>query len=431
MVLLITLIKFQMKNNTLIFIISLTITLGMSKMHAQEVPDFINPDDLKDIDCKCLEKEVKYSKNEQKYIDILWEESLKYLEAYAVALTTSPEGSKCINSDEATYETVDGFKKMCVMDRRDMQLLVKHIYQIIHNPNQAKKCFAARENVDWIYSPGGELESKSEVAQWLKRTTFKEFFNTKVTDPEVKAYGNSFTENFYKMVTGDAVKTPINFPYDVSARSLPNLWASVGWFPMYAEESERNKRNFKNTRAGYAYAEILGHWGLLRIDEINGEKVGAEVGMTVQAVNTLYPYHNHAISELYYTMRQPACVDEFKTFAVRDNHTRVETISETKDERVIQFDAGAPNEFAMWASSSYDRDPLVYFHENTIHAFEIDGNCESNPAETALVTVWARSDANERSNDYGSTKLCECADEPNTPAVRGKKIQCQLTKLKY
>ena len=122
------------------------------------------------------------------------------------------------------------------------------------------------------------------------------------------------------MVTGEKVKTPKNFPYDVSARSLPNLWASVGWFPMYAEESERNQKNFANVRGGYAYAEILGHWGLLRIDEINGQKVGAEVGMTVQAVNTLYPYHNHATSELYYTMRQPSCVNQFKTFAIRDTN---------------------------------------------------------------------------------------------------------------
>jgi hypothetical protein len=413
---------------TCFFLLSITLALPS---FAQELPDFLTASDLYNAEFKCLEKRVKYNKEDQKYIDLLWDESLKYLEAYAVALTTTPEGSKCIHSDEATYETVDGFKKMCVMDRRDMQLLVKHIYQILANSNEAKKCFAARAEVDWIYSPGGELEENSEVAKWLKRTTFEAFFDKKVSDPEVKAYAKSFTDNFYKMVTGDAVKTPPNFPYDVSARSLPNLWASVGWFPMYAEESDRNQRNFDNVRGGYAYGEILGHWGLLRIDEINGEKVGAEVGMTVQSVNTLYPYHNHAISELYYTMREPACVNQFKTFAVRENNKHVTTVSETQDERVVQFDAGAANEHTMWASSSFDRDPLVYFHENTIHAFEIDGDCESNPSENALVTVWARTDAHERANDYGNTRLCECADEPNTPAVRGKKIQCQLTKLKY
>ncbi|PWJ42419.1 cupin domain-containing protein [Sediminitomix flava] len=412
------------------FLLSFHFQLSFSQ-NIPEIPDFLDPEDLKNIDCKCLEKEVKYSKEDQRYIDILWGESLKYLNAFVIALTTTPEGSNCIDSDVATYETVDGFKKMCIMDRRDMQLMVKHIYQILHNPETAKKCFAARKEVDWIYSPSKELEEKSEVAQWLDRMTFEEFFNTKVTNQEVMEYGLDFSKNFYEMITGDGIKTPPNFPYDVSAKALPNLWAGVGWNPMYAEDSERNKRNFLNVRGGYAYAEILGHWGLLRIDEINGEKVGAEVGMVVQAVNTLYPYHNHAISELYYTMRQPACTNQFKTFAIRENNDKLVTVKETKDERIVQFDAGMPNEHTMWSSSSYDRDPLVYFHENTIHAFEVDGNCEAKPAEGALVTIWARSDAHESLNDYGSTRLCECADKPNTPAVRGKKIQCQLTKLKH
>lgn len=420
-----------MKTNFSTIILTMVCLFFATTSYTQDIPDFIAEEDLKNVECKCLEKEVKYSEEEQKYVDILWEETLKYIEAYAIALTTTPEGSPCVSSDVATYETVDGFKSMCVMDRRDMQIMVKHIYQILHNPDEAKKCFATRSDVDWIYSPGGELEARSEVAQWLNRTTFEEFFEAKATNPEVKAYGKQFTDNFYEMVTGDAVKTPPNFPYDVSARSLPNLWASVGWFPMYAEDSERNKRNFLNVRGGYAYGEILGHWGLLRIDEINGEKVGAEIGMTVQSVNTLYPYHNHAISELYYTMRQPACVNQFRTFAVRENNESVVTVSETSDQRVVQFDAGAPNEHTMWASTSYDHGALAYFHENTIHAFDVKGDCESNPASSALVTVWARTDAHERANDYGTTLLCECADEPNTPAVRGKMIQCQLTKLKY
>ncbi|WP_026915824.1 dimethylsulfonioproprionate lyase family protein [Christiangramia portivictoriae] len=399
--------------------------------YAQKIPDFIDPDELKNAKFECLEESEVYSEEEQKYIDILWKESLQYLEAYAVALTTSPEGSKCQNSDVATYETVDGISKLCIMDRRDMQLMVKNIYQILHNPDAAKACFAARGNVDWLYSPGGELEARSEVAQWLNRMTFQEFFDSKVSDPEVKKAGLLFSENFNIMVTGDQVKTPRNFPFDVSARALPNLWASAGWFPMYAEESERNQRNNAKVRGGYAYAEIFGHWGLLRIEKINGEEVGAEVGMTVQAVNTLYPYHHHATSELYYTMREPACMNQFKTFAVRDHNEKVTSISENEKERIVEFDTGMPNEFKMWTTSSYDRDPLVYFYENTIHAFEIDGDCEENPDQNALVSIWARSDAHEKLNDYGSTKLCECAEEPGKPAVRGEKIKCYLTKLKY
>jgi hypothetical protein len=409
----------------------LTFGLIASLAQARDIPDFLNPDDLKDPEFKCFQEEVRYEGEGQKHIDTLWQESLRYLEGFAVALTRTPEGGACVASEKAVYETVDGFKTMCVMDRRDMQLLVKHIYQIINNPDKAKKCFAAREEVDWLYSPGGRLEAESEVAQWLKRTTFDEFFKTVVTDKEVRAYGKVFTKNFASMVTGDAVKTPVGFPYDVSARSLPNLWAAVGWFPMYGEDSPRNKRNFKNVRGGYAYGEILGHWGLLRIDEINGEKVGAEVGMTVQAVNTLYHYHNHAISEMYYTMREPACPNQFRTFAVREHNPRVITVAEDQDERVVQFDAGAPNAYAWWATSAHDRDSFAYFHENTIHAFGVDGSCEESPDESALVTVWARSDADQRANDYGTTRLCESAETPGAPSRRGTMIQCQLTKLKY
>ena len=84
------------------------------------------------------------------------------------------------------------------------------------------------------------------------------------------------------MITGDDVVTPDAFPFDITANALPNLWSAAGWVPMYAADSERNKKNFIKTRGSYAYAEILGHWGLIRIDEINGIKVGAEIGMVNQ-----------------------------------------------------------------------------------------------------------------------------------------------------
>ena len=224
---------------------------------------------------------------------------------------------------------------------------------------------------------------------------------------------------------------PAVFPYDISANSLPNLWAAAGWFPMYAEESKRNDKNFNNIRGGYAYAEIFGHWGLLRIDEINGEKVGAEVGMTVQAVDTLYPFHNHAISEMYYNMRIPACTNQFKTMAVREDSPLVKTVKEDDKVRRVQFDEGQHNSQTMWLSGSAEQDSLIYFHQNTIHAFDVDGSCEAKPEERAIVSVWARSNAHDKRNDYGTTLLCESAANPGTPAKRGEVIQCDLTKVKW
>ena len=397
---------------------------------AADIPDFLDSKEVKSAEFVCLGEQPSYSAKDQKYIDTLWSETLSYLEAYAVALTND-QSSGCLNSDTALIDSTEGGQSMCVMDRRDMKLMVKNIYQVLNNKDAAKKCFGAREDVSWIYNPGGELTKNSPVAQHFKRTTFKEFFDKKVTDKDVKKYGEQFTKNFYKMVTGDEVKMPAVFPYDISAKALPNLWAAAGWFPMYAEESKRNDKNFNNIRGGYAYAEIFGHWGLLRIDEINGEKVGAEVGMTVQSVDTLYPFHNHAISEMYYNMRVPACTNQFKTMAVREDSPLVKTVKEDDTMRRVQFDEGQHNSQTMWLSASAEQDPLMYFHQNTIHAFDIDGSCEAKPEERAIVSVWARSNAHDKRNDYGTTLLCESAENPGTPAKRGEVIQCDLTKLKW
>ncbi|GIU19091.1 hypothetical protein [Shewanella sp. MBTL60-007] len=397
---------------------------------AADIPDFLDKNDIENAQFQCLGDSPQYSARDQKYIDILWDETLSYLQAYAVALTND-QVSGCLNSDTAMIDSTEGGQHICVMDRRDMKQMVKNIYQVINNAEEAKRCFGAREDVSWIYNPGGELTQNSPVAQHFKRTTFEEFFDEKVTDKQVKQYGESFTKNFYKMVTGDEVKMPAVFPYDISANSLPNLWAAAGWFPMYAEESKRNDKNFNNIRGGYAYAEIFGHWGLLRIDEINGEKVGAEIGMTVQSVDTLYPFHNHAISEMYYNMRIPACTNQFKTMAIREDSPLVKTVEEDDKIRRVQFDEGQHNSQTMWRSGSSEQDPLIYFHQNTIHAFDVDGSCEANPAERAIVSVWARSNAHDKRNDYGTTLLCESAKNPGTPAKRGEVIQCDLTKLKW
>jgi hypothetical protein len=396
---------------------------------ALEIPNFLDKKEIANSEFKCLGEVPKFSAEDQKNIDLLWEETLTYLKGYALALTNG-DISRCMDSDESIYDTTE-MKKMCIMDRRDMRLMVKNIYQVLANPDKAKKCFSARRDVNWIYNPGHELTQNSPVAQWANRMTFDEFFDTKVTNLDVRKRGHEFTKNFAKMVTGDEIKMPETFPFDVSANALPNLWAAAGWFPMYAEESKRNDKNFNNVRGGYAYAEIMGNWGLLRIDTINDQVVGAEVGMTVQKVGTLYPYHTHAIPEIYYNMRIPACVKQFRTFAVREDSALVKTVTSDDKMRRVQFDAGAKNEPKMWVAGTQRDNALVYLHQNTIHAFEVDGDCEAAPEERALVSIWARTNAADKRNDYGTTLLCESAKKPGTPAHRGEVIQCDLTHTKW
>ena len=55
-------------------------------------------------------------------------------------------------------------------------------------------------------------------------------------------------------------------------------------------DSERNKKAEANMRGGYAYAEIIGPYGLIQIDSINGEKVGIEIGMTNQVLFSKFYY---------------------------------------------------------------------------------------------------------------------------------------------
>ena len=98
---------------------------------------------------------------------------------------------------------------------------------------------------------------------------------------------------------------------------------------------------------------------------------------------------------------------------------------------MVALDTGVANEHKMWAATAPGQDALVYFHQNTIHAFDIDGSCEARPEEKAMVTVWARSNAHDRRNDYGTTLLCESQARPDTPAKRGEVIECDLTKTRW
>ena len=118
---------------------------------------------------------------------------MKYLEGYARALTESD--GICRDSDntmtQTNTHTYGGPEYMCIMDRRDMRLLVKHIYFILYNPNKAKACFGDRGNVGWMYGVGGKLEESSSVAQWLRtkgRVNLDEFYEDV---DQVKKYGDS------------------------------------------------------------------------------------------------------------------------------------------------------------------------------------------------------------------------------------------------
>ena len=408
-----------------------------------KMPDFLHHPSIQDSQFICnkigerlggrsttdTEEELIIPKEEYKeYEDIVWEESLTYLAALAMASTQSDE--YCRNSDLAIYQT--GSKRgtpqaLCFMDREGMQNMITQIHTILENQEEARKCFSLRENAKNLYGIGGPLQEKSSAARAINRPSMKSFFQG-VKNPEIQSHGLVFSEHFSEIVTGPDISSPAAFPTDVSANNLPNLWASLGWSAMYANKEGHFKTNHPETRGSFVYAEVLGGNGLLSIKEINGEPVVAEIGMTAQKLGSFYTFHNHAATEMYYSLRKPACSNEVKTFLMREGNPLIKTIEQGDNSRIIEFDASSPEiKNNYWISVSPDKNDLTYYHENTIHALKTTDDCAAQPHQKGYVAVWARPVGSRKNNpNFSVTKLCESATKPNQPAAHDEVVRCKL-----
>ena len=363
----------------------------------------------------------QYSAEEQQWVDTFWAESLVYLEQYLKALET-PTG-QCKDSAEATIQTFrsDSGKKQtrCILKYRDMELLAKHLALILAEPDKAKACFDPQKDYDvfTLYTPSPELQALSPVSKWLNRPLLTDYYQ-KIGGPIGEA-GAELNENF--VAVASRTDTGAHWEKDVSINGLPTLWSSVGWVPFYAENEAAGSDRF---RGGYLYAELMGPWGNLRIKEIDGETVGAEIGMTVQLFNTSYPFHYHHPQEIYMTLTKPQCVDQNKYMVM---HWDSDQFTQERSDSgwTVQID-GSGGKWEKWFA---DQDPadewLTYFERNAIHAFHATEGCNQTIENSGLVTVWARSTS--RDNEQ-STRLCRPAAGPE--AVKqmqpGEKAVCDL-----
>ena len=407
------------------------------------VPSFLNSTSLQDNIFTCNitgersggrsstntgEELIQFDSDYEKYEEIVWQEALTYLSSLARASTKSDQF--CRNSDLAIYQTgsKDGNpESLCFMDREGMRTMVRQIHSILENQDAARQCFSLRENAENLYSIGGSLQARSLPAQTINRPTMKEFFET-VENSEIRNHGLVFSENFSDIVTGPNIQTPRAFPVDVSANSLPNLWASLGWSAMYANKEGHFQTNHPETRGSFVYAEVLGGNGLLSIKEINGEPVVAEIGMTAQKLGSFYTFHNHAATEMYYSLKKPACPSEVKTFLMREGNPLIQTVEEGEGMRLIEFDASSPEiKNNYWMSISPDDNDLTYYHENTIHALKTSADCAEQPEQNGFVAVWARPIGSRiNSPNFSVTKLCESSTTPNQPAKHDELVRCKL-----
>ena len=316
---------------------------------------------------------------------------------------------------------------MCLMDRQDTRNMANQIYAILENQDAAKKCFSLNKDEGDVYNPGGQIVAKSQPAQSQKRRSLQDFFEDLKIE-EVRDHGLLLADHFSEIITGADIISPRSFPSDVSARALPNLWASVGWIPMYAKKEGRFKTNQSSARGGFVYAEVLGSTGLLRIKEINGEAVKAEIGMTVQKLDSFYTYHTHNATEIYYSIKTPSCRDEVQVFMMREGNPLVKTVKQADNYRIIEFDASSPQiKDHFWLESSPLSHDLTYYHENTIHALKVSDKCSKNPKKSGAVAIWARpSGSDSRNPNYAVTNICESARRKGEPANAEEIVRCKL-----
>ncbi len=344
-----------------------------------------------------------YTAEQQQLVDQFWAETLLYLDAYLEVLKT-PTGA-CRDSAEATIQTFDSAtgkkQSRCILKYRDMELVAKHLQAILDEPDKAKACFDPQKAYAafQLYTPSAAVQKMSPVSQWIDHPLLTDYF-AKMGGPIGKA-GLELNENFAAI----AAKTDASAHWkrDVSINGLPHLWSSVGWIPFYAENEDARNERF---RGGYLYAEVMGPWGNLRIDEIDGESVGAEIGMTVQLFDSSYPFHYHHPQEIYMTLTKPACIDQNKYMVLHWDSDQLQQ-DRVADGWAVTVD-GSSDAWKTWFT---DQNPteewLTYFERNAIHAFHLKEGCNASIKDSGLVTVWARSTSRDNQQ---STRLCRPAD---------------------
>ncbi|GAB4530733.1 MAG: hypothetical protein Tsb0020_47190 [Haliangiales bacterium] len=321
-------------------------------------------------------------------VDMIYAELLAYLDAYQDALA---RGMAACETAIATIESesagLAGPVTRCLGDYADAAAMIEHIQLVVDNPDEAKKCFdPTMSTVEEIYrglTPSAELRDTSAIAQWIDRPLFE---SALTGDLPREQFTREFADDFLEILQNAAQSS--RWKSDVTINGLPHLWASAGWLPFYLDRDEAGDDRF---RGGYAYAELMGPWGMLKIDTINGALFQGEIGLTNQRAGTFYPSHFHFPQEVYITLTPESCPDQYQYFLIDEE--------------------GSLTEEADWSPYFIPMDPesewLFYIEPNHLHSF-VAGDCDGAATATGLVTAWARTVV--RDGQSQSTNICTGAN---------------------
>lgn len=357
---------------------------------------------------------LTYGAEVQERVDELWDQTLTYLEGIVETLS-SPAG--CLDSARAITQTHTRSSRhaetRCITRYRDVELMLKHLNAVLAHPDEAKKCFSPQKDYDGfpLYTPNEEMKAASPVAEWIDRPTLSDFYAA--SDGELGKAGRELASQFSEIL--EQTSSPEAASEKLAPDSLPDLWGAVGWLPFYADNPKAHNDRF---RGGYAYAEVMGPWGLLRIKEIDGELVGAEIGMTIQLANSYYPYHYHHPQEIYITLSESSCKANEFMVAHWDNPLFSQERTDTGWRVAIELTRRQLRK--LFKPQNPDGNWLTYFERNAIHSFSVGESCGGEEAAGGLVTVWARTTSRDNTQ---TTRVCTVDDEEKvgrtvTPADR-------------
>jgi hypothetical protein len=361
---------------------------------AANAADFVCEDDI----------ETMYmSASEQAMADQLWNETLTYLSGFAAGLETS---NLCLDAPLATIQTNDGksgnTQTRCISRYRDVELTIKHVNWVLDNPREARQCFDLQKNYSFqLYTPTRAMKRASKLATWIDRPTLEDYYGER-QDP-VAVAGRKLIDNFEAIL--ENTESTGFIEDDITYNGLPELWTAVGWLPFYAAATKAINPEF---RGGYAYAEVMGPWGLLRIKEIDGESVGAEIGMTIQN-ESFYPYHFHHSPEIYMNIGKSACEDQNRYMVMNWDNGSFEQEPSYKGWDVTIDKRDHADETWFRPTSPTDADKwIAYYERNAIHATNVGGRCGSGDAPAGFAQVWARTLSRDNNQ---TTQVCVPLDE--------------------
>ncbi len=369
--------------------------------------------------CEKNVEKKKLSKANRILENKLWSETLKYLEGFVEGLESTTKSCNSPSVITQTYSPkLKGIQRECLRNKKDIKQMIKHIKIVLKFPNKARVCFDAQKNYKEfpLYTPSENMKKQNKVASWINRSTLSDFYKKRTG--KIGKAGRELSNAFRSILK--KTKTPSAISKDITFNTLPTLWTSVGWLPFYADNKLALNDRF---RGGYAYAEVMGPWGLLRIKSIDKEIVGSEVGMTIQLGDSYYPYHYHDPQEVYMNLTPTECVDENKFMVMNwDNGALKQKIN--KDGSVDVTVRAPKKRWQKWFTNhSSKKNWITYFNRHAIHSFYVNKKCFDPNDPSGLVTMWARTTSRKHNQ---STRICKPSKQGKLPVGPGDLFTCSI-----